>query len=369
MINKKRLVQTFKDLVRIDSLSLKESKVIKRLKRDLRKLGLKPYDAGRPKDGAAANLAVDVPGRGIRKPRILLNAHVDTVGPGKKIKPIERGNKILSNGKTILGADDKTGVAVILEILRVLKENKLQHPPLRIIFTVAEEIGLCGAKVIPKRFLRADFGITLDHGLVDRIINKAPSQVNVTATVIGRSAHAGIHPEDGINAIKVASEAIAKMKFGRIDKETTSNLGVIAGGKATNIVPDKVVIKGEARSHDKVKMWCQIRHMQIVLMKTCKKYGAKVKIAATKIYESFEVKPKKKVAKLACAALRRAGYRPKFVPTGGGSDANILNAAGIPTLNMGVGMHNVHTKREYANIKEMVQGAEIVLDIITGAGK
>ncbi|MBU0672699.1 MAG: M20/M25/M40 family metallo-hydrolase [Candidatus Margulisbacteria bacterium] len=366
MINKKRLVNTFKKLVKIDSLSLKEGKIVKHLKKELKTLGLRPYEAGKPKDGEVGNLIADFPGKG---PRIILNAHVDTVSPGKNIKPVERGNRIYPAGKTILGADDKTGVAVILEVLKVIKKNKLPHPAIRVIFTVAEEIGIVGAKVLPKNLLKADFGITLDHGSVQKIINQAPSQVNFTATIFGRSAHAGIHPEDGINAIKVAAIAISKMKFGRIDKETTSNIGVIKGGKATNIVPDKVEIKGEARSHDRVKMWCQLRHMQIVLMRTCAKYKAKVKITANKVYNSFEVKKKCKVVKLAFSAIKKAGYKPRLMPSGGGSDANIFNAAGVPTLNMGVGMHRVHTAREYADVNEMVAGAEIVINLIAECAK
>ncbi|MBN2057410.1 MAG: M20/M25/M40 family metallo-hydrolase [Candidatus Saganbacteria bacterium] len=366
MINKIRLINTFKKLVRIDSLSYHEGRVMAFIKKELRSLGLKPYEAGKPKEGHAANLVVDLPGR---RPRIILNAHVDTVTPGKNIKPVQRGNKIFSDGATVLGADDKTGVAVILEILRVLKKRKKPHPSLRVIFTVAEEIGLVGARALPKKLLSADFGITLDHGEINRIINKAPAQVNLMATITGRAAHAGIHPERGINAIKVASVAIANMKFGRIDKETTSNIGVIKGGKATNIVPDKVEIRGEARSHDPAKLWAQIKQMQKVLSRTSSKYKAKLKIRTTKIYGSFEVHKRQKVVKLVLAAVKRAGFKPQLIPTGGGSDANILNAAGIPTLNMGVGMHRVHTKQEFADISEMVRGAEIVLDIITECAK
>jgi len=366
MINKRRLINTFKKLVRIDSLSLKEGKIIKYLRKELKAIGLRPYEAGRPKEAEVGNLIADLPGKG---PRIILNAHVDTVAPGKKVRPVQRGNKIFSDGKTVLGADDKTGVAVILEILNVLKENKLAHPPIRVIFTVAEEIGIVGAKALPKSVLDAKFAITLDHGPVSTIINKAPAQVNFTATIIGRAAHAGIHPEDGINAIKVAASAIAKMKFGRIDKETTSNIGVIKGGKATNIIPDRVEIKGEARSHNLVKMWCQVRHMQKVLMKTCAKYKAKLKIQGSKVYTSFEVKKNREVVKRALAAVRKVGYKPKLMPTGGGSDANVFNAAKIPTLNMGVGMHRVHTTREYADIREMVKGAEAILNLVVECAK
>jgi tripeptide aminopeptidase len=364
MINEQRLVATFKYLVKIDSLSYKETAIMNFLEEELKSLGLKPYPAGRPVGGTACNLAVDLPGRG---PRLILNAHVDTVAPGNNIKPIQRGTKIYSNGTTVLGADDKTGVAVILEILRMIKEKQLVHPNLRIIFTVAEEVGLCGAKAVPAKLLKADYAITLDHGEVDAIVNQAPAQDSFTAVIIGKAAHAGIHPEKGINAIKAAGAAIAAMKIGRLDYETTANIGLISGGRATNIVPDHVEIKGEARSHNPAKLKKQIEHMKQVLTKTCAKHGAKTKINVQRMYNAFHVKATEPIARLALAAVRKQDLKPKLIPTGGGSDANIFNAVGVPTINMGVGMHRVHTTSEYADVKEMVKGAEVVLNIIKAA--
>lgn len=361
MINKRRLVNTFKELVKIDSLSHKEGDVIAYLQKELRKLGLKYYQAGRPKEGEAGNLIVNIPGRG---PRILLNAHVDTVSPGKNIKPIERRGYIVSDGKTILGADNKAGVAVILEILRVLKERKLAHPSLRIIFTVAEETGLFGAKALPENVLSADFGITLDGGDINEIIYKAPSQYNVTAAVLGKAAHAGVHPEEGINAIKIASTAISKMKLGRIDRETTANIGVIKGGRATNIIPEEVELKGEARSHDPGKLKRQIAHMKKALLQACSKNKAKLRIKTELVYRSFEIKKAEEVLKLAVSAVKKAGIKPILKQTGGGSDANIFNAAGVPTVIMGVGADRVHTTSERIAIQDMVKGAEIVLRIL-----
>jgi tripeptide aminopeptidase len=361
MINERRLVDFFNRLVTIDSLSLKEGKVIKYLEKELKALGLKPYRAGKPKNGEAYNLAVDLPGNG---PRLLLNAHVDTVQPGKGIKPIKRKGVIKTNGTTILGADDKAGVAVILEVLKVLKENNLSHPYLRVIFTVAEEIGLLGAMAVPKKLLDVSFGITLDHGEAREIVNKAPSQQNITATIIGKAAHAGVRPEAGINAIRVASIAISKMKLGRIDKETTANVGVIQGGKATNIIPERVEIKGEARSHNPDKLKKQIIHMRKQLSDACFKARARLKIKVGVMYKSFEIKKNEKALKVAFSAARKAGLKPVLKQTGGGSDANIFNAAGVPTVNIGVGMHKVHTTSEIVKIKEMAKGTEIVLNMI-----
>ncbi|NQT29569.1 MAG: M20/M25/M40 family metallo-hydrolase [Candidatus Saganbacteria bacterium] len=365
MINKKRLVNSFKKLVQIDSLSLNEGKVIKHLQKELKALGLKPYLAGKPEEGEVGNLIVDVPGRGLKKPRIILSAHVDTVTPGEKIKPIQRKGYILTNGKTILGADDKAGVAVILELLKVLKKNKLPHPPLRVIFTVAEEAGLVGSSALPKKFIGGDFGIVLDGGDIEEIINQAPTQYNITVTIFGKAAHAGIHPKKGINAIKVAAVAIAKMKLGRIDSETTANIGIIKGGKATNIIPEMVWMKGEVRSHSLPKVKKQVSHMKQVIIEACRKYKARAKIDVRKVYVAFNLPKTQKVMKLALLIHKKMGIRSKLVKSGGGSDANIFNAAGVPTINMAVGMDRIHTTKERLKIKDLIKGAQVVLSLLT----
>ncbi len=365
LINKKRLVKTFMQLARIASPSYHEEKVMEYLEKEFRRLKLKTRYAGKPRQGRVGNLIVDVPGRGVRKPRVFLNAHVDTVAPGKNIKPVIRKGVIYSAGKTILGADDKACVAAILEIIRILRKGKIKHPPIRVIFTVAEEIGLWGAKALPKRFLEpVDFGIAMDGGYAEEIIYKAPSQFNVNAVVLGRASHAGVHPERGINAIKIASVAIAKMRIGRIDKETTANIGVIQGGKATNIIPDRVEMKGEARSRNFGKLERQVKHMQDVLQKTCRRFGARVRIKTKLVYHSFEVKQNAKIIKAALSAVKKAGLKPILKETGGGSDANIFNADGVPTIIMGVGAHRVHTHAEMVAIKDMIRGTEVILYLL-----
>jgi len=364
MINQRRLIKTFKQLVKIDSLSLKEGKMVKFLQKEFDRLGLKYHQAGKPKGGEVGNLIVEVPGD---EPTLLLNAHLDTVAPGEKIKLVEKKGYIRSDGKTILGADNKAGVSAILEILRVLKEKKVKHPRLQIIFTVAEEIGLRGARTLPKKILSADFGIALDGGDIDEIIYRAPSQKSITATIYGKAAHAGIHPEEGINAITVASHAISKIKLGRIDKETTANIGMIKGGKATNIIPDEVEIKGEVRSHSLRKLEKQIEHMEDILRRTCAKFGARLKLDVEKVYQSFEVKKPGKILKAAVAAVKKAGMRPLLKSTGGGSDANVFNATGIPTIIMGVGADHVHTTAERIKVKDLVRGTEVLLDLLQSA--
>jgi tripeptide aminopeptidase len=364
MINKRRLFKTFKQLVKIDSPSLHEGEMVRFVQKELKAIGIRCRQSGKIKDGDCGNLVAFLPGKG---PRIILNAHLDTVSPGKKIKIIEKAGVFRSDGTTILGADNKAGVAAILEILAVLKEKRIEHPSLKIIFTVAEEIGLVGAKALPEKELRADFGLVLDGGDIDVVINKAPTQYNIIANITGRAAHAGIHPEHGINAIKVASEAVAAMKLGRIDRETTANIGIIKGGKATNIIPDEAELRGEARSHHPGKLRKQIEHMESVLLCACQKHRARLKIKVERVYHSFEIKEKNRWFSLIIRAIGEIIGPPIIKQTGGGSDANIFNERGIPAVILGVGADHVHTTREQLRVTDFVRGTENILHIIRRA--
>ena len=339
-------------------MSKNEKTFARFIRNELRSSGIKSYQ------DEIGNIFAEVKGDDNKAPHLLLNAHLDTVGPGEKIKPKIRYGIIISDGKTILGADNKAGIAVIIEVLKTIKKEKICHGNIQVVFTVQEEIGLLGAKAIKKNWLNADVGYVLDGGDVDTLYNKAPTQYNLTADIIGRAAHAGVHPEKGINAIKVASEAIAKMKLGRIDRETTANIGIIKGGTATNIVPDKVEIKGEARSHNIGKLKAQLKHMRRCLAQVCYKRKAQVKVNMDNIYNSFSLDKDEKVVKIAQRSLLKIGIKPKIKLTGGGSDANIFNALGIKTLIIGVGADRVHTKNERIAVDELYSGAKFLIEII-----
>ena len=366
MINKNRLVKRFIKYVKVASLSKKEAKFMKLLKKELSAMGIRysQDDTGRRIGGDCGNLYFRIKGNVRGGRAILLNAHVDTVGPGENIEPKIRRGKIFSDGTTILGADNKAGVAVIMEIAKMLTERKVPHGDIEVVLTVAEEIDLTGSKFVRRGSIKAKFGYVLDGGDVDEIINKAPSQDSIEVKITGRAAHAGVHPEKGINAIKVASEAISKMKLGRIDHETTANIGVISGGIAKNIVPENVTLVGEARSHDLNKLRRQIVHMGNALHKACVKYGAKLNFRVTPAYRSFEIPASHESLLLAKAAAKNIGLKIKVKATGGGSDANIFASMGLPCLILGVGADNVHTKKENISIDEMAAGARLVLNII-----
>jgi tripeptide aminopeptidase len=369
LINKKRLVDRFIRYVKIASLSRKEAKFSKLIRKELKGMGIRPIEdnAGRHIGGDCGNIYAFVKGNVKGIPRMLLNAHIDTVMPGENIKPRIRKGRIFSDGTTVLGADNKAGVAVIIEVLKTLKEKKIPHGDIDVLFTVAEEMGLMGSKYVDRKFLRSRFGYVLDGGDVDRVINKAPSQDSIEIKITGRAAHAGVHPEKGINAIKVASSAISKMRIGRIDSETTANIGIITGGVATNIVPDTVIIKGEARSHDIRKLRRQTSHMGKILRKECARYGAKLSYRVTPSYRAFEVPVTHEALALLKRAAKNIKLNLKVRATGGGSDANIFSSFGLPCLIIGVGADSVHTKKENVSIDDMVKGAELVLNVIGGA--
>jgi len=369
LINKKRLVKRFLDLVRIKSVSKSEKQAGEYVRKQMASMGIKCRSdrAGIRMGGDCGNIFVFLKGNVKGASKVLLNAHIDTVTHEGSVKPVVRNGIIRSDGSTILGADCKASVAAILEAVLVVKKKAIPHGDIGLLFTVAEEIGICGAKCCAPSFLRADYGFVFDGGQVDQIINRAPSQVSFEAQITGRAAHAGTHPEDGINAIKVAAEAISKMKLGRIDSETTSNIGIISGGAARNIVAETVRITGEARSRNRAKLKRQMSKITDILTSTCKKHKASLRLKVEPSYELFEVKRSSEAVKLAEKAVKMIGLSPRLSATGGGSDANVFNEQGLPSVIMGVGFHNIHTSKEFIRVEDLVKGAELALSLILAA--
>ena len=263
LINQNRLKHLLIELIKIDSLSRRERNVALRLQREMESLGAEVWldDAGEKVGGDTGNLIAHFRGTAPGAPPLLLSAHMDTVVPGEGIVPILEGNILRTDGRTVLGGDDKSGVAIICEVLRVVKEHQLPCSDIDVVFTICEEAGLIGAKCLDVSRLRARTGLVLDSDSVGFLFTKGPAANRMEFHIRGLEAHAGICPERGINAIKVAAEGIARMQLGRIDHETTANIGVIEGGMAVNIVPNSVVLRGDARSHSEEKLERQTRHM------------------------------------------------------------------------------------------------------------
>ena len=370
MIQQERLVQTFLELVQLDSESKNERAVADYTAAKLRALGydVREDDAGASFGGNAGNIIAYKAGSGAGR-SLLFCAHMDTVVPGNGVKPIVDGDIIRSDGTTVLGGDDKAGIAAILEAATALEEAGISHGPVQIIFTVAEEIGLLGAKYVEADKLPAiDAAFFFDSdGLPSEICVASPYHIDLTVTFKGRAAHAGVEPEKGISAIQMAAAAIANMKLGRLDEESTANIGMIQGGRATNIVTDETVIYGEARSLNKTKVDSQIAHMIQCCREAAEQFGGQAGVKVDECYAAIDLSPGSTTVQLACAAVRRLGLEPKLVKSGGGSDANVFCGKGIPAANLGVGMTKVHTEEEFLQISQMKAGADFVLAVIEEA--
>jgi tripeptide aminopeptidase len=371
MIQPDRLRAHFLELVQIDSLSRKEGRIAEKLAGDLRTIGAEVrFDAaGAAVGGETGNLIAHVPGT-VEAPALLLCAHMDTVTPGEGVKPVVDGDVIRTDGSTVLGGDDKSGVAIVCECVRVCRERGLRHPPLDVVFTICEEIGLLGARHLDVGMVRARRGLVFDSDAVGFVFTRAPGSRSISVVVRGRAAHAGMAPERGVSAIQVAAEAIAGMRLGRIDAETTANLGRIDGGRATNIIPDEVRIRGEARSHDLARLDAQVEHMRSRFDEAVARHpGASVRFDANVEYEAMAVDDQAPIMRLVSAAAERCGRKITSAGMGGGCDANILNRRGFEVVNLGTGMRDIHTTAEWLRVSDMVAAAEVTLAVIELAGE
>jgi len=366
MIKETRLLDTFLALVRIDSPSGEEIVIAQELAVHLRQLGLKvELDAMNNIVARLCPERLEPEGLSGQETPLLLAAHMDTVMPGRGVKPVVKEGVVYSDGTTILGADDKSGVAVILEVLQTLVKNQLPHPPLEVVITVQEETGLLGAKNLDKSRLQAKRGISLDcGGPPGTIVVSAPSHNFISAVVHGKAAHAGTHPEKGINAIVIAAQALLDMPLGRIDEETTANIGLIRGGTARNIVPDQVELLGEARSRQPAKLESQTARMVETFQAAARSCGATVDVEVTRAYDGYTLTEADAMVSQLATACRAVGVEPTLVPSGGGSDANIFNAHGMQVVNLSTGIYKEHSTEEHIAVADMVTCAEIVMKCI-----
>jgi tripeptide aminopeptidase len=357
----------FFELVRIDSPSLREGAMAQRCQEELEALGfvVETDDAGHELGGETGNLIATLAGDESRTP-VLLTAHLDTVAPGEGIRPrVDEAGVIRSDGRTILGADDKAGVTGILAGLREVVERGIQHGPIQVVFTIAEELGLQGSRHIDRQKVRARMGLCLDAGgPLGTLVVAGPSQVKWEATFIGRAAHAGLAPERGVSAIKVAAQAVASMPHGRIDPETTVNIGSFVGEGPTNIVRDRVQLKGEARSLDDSKLGQVVEDMERTFRQVAQAHGASMDFSYVRTYSGFRFGEDHPVRRLAAAALTAAGFSVRPVASGGGSDANHFTSFGIPTINIGVGYEDIHSPSEHIRLADLVGAARIVTEFV-----
>lgn len=366
-VNEPRLLDSFLEYVRIDSETGIERDMALRLERELRALGCSvSFDNEGEKLGCnVGNLYAVLPGESGREP-LLLSAHMDTVKPGLGIVPIVEDGVIHTDGSTVLGGDDKSGVAAIMEALRVLQEEKLPHPTLEIVFSIHEEGGVRGSANLDYSRLTAKRAVVLDSsGAPGKIILAAPGQYKLNVEILGKSSHAGVSPEAGISAIQVAADAIGKMKLLRIDEETTANIGSIHAQFATNVVPDRLTLSAEARSRNNDKLEAQGQHMLACIQNSCAAFGASFTGGLTLAYPGYQIPEDHPFVAQVKAACAQAGLEPVLGASGGGSDANHMNRHGITAIPLATGMSKVHSVEEFLTVEHLAQTARLVLALAT----
>jgi len=375
MIDAARLKEEFLELAAISSPSKREGTIARRLEAILKGMGagVEVDGAGEKIEGDTGNLLARFPGNTPGAPPFLLSGHMDTVGPAERIRPVIEGDVIRTDGTSVLGGDDKAGVVAILEAIRVLRERAIPHGDIEVVLTICEEYGLLGAKNFDTGRLRARRGLVLDVDGVCELITRAPAANRMSFTVHGLPAHAGICPEQGMSAIQIAAEAIAAMKLGRLDAETTANLGIIQGGLATNIVPAMATVRGETRSLSLEKLEAQTAHMRACFDDAARRhsvrvgdrsYQARVEAQVDRQYARLDIRDDASIVRLVQAAAAATGRTCRTRGTGGGSDANVFAERGLEVANLACGMREIHTVNEWVDVRDLVLTAGLVVETV-----
>ncbi len=350
-----RMVKQFIEMVQIDSESGHEAEMIDYLYKEFSNMG-----ADVTKD-SYGNLIARLPAKGCSgKEPILLSCHADTVLPGKGIKPILKEGVIRSEGNTILAADDKAGIAEMLEALRIAEI----YPPIQIAISRQEEIGLLGVKNLDYSLITAKMGFLLDNDSLDTIVIGGPSYFAIDVDIKGRSAHAGMEPEKGINAIQAAAKAISALRLGRLDADTTANVGVIKGGMIRNGVPENVNFLAECRSlyHDKGQALAD--KMVRIIRTEVENFGASVEIKVDNLCKAVDIPPESLTVMIAKKALKTVGISAKTTFITGFTDASIYNNQGIEMAVIGIGARLEHSTEEHIYVKDMEKALKMIIEIM-----
>jgi tripeptide aminopeptidase len=366
-INEERLVRTFTDLLQVNSPSFGERELGDLLRARLEEAGC----TVRFQDyGESFNLMALRKGRDGGRPVLMLSGHMDTIEPTEGIVFSNRDGMIMTTGKTVLGADDKSALAQIIEALTVLGERDVPHGDIEIVFSSAEEKALVGAKNLDFPLIRSRHALVLDSsGNVGSLVTAAPSQITYEMRVTGSPAHAGIEPEKGLSSIRVAADIICRIPDGRIDPRTTANVGVIEGGTATNMVPYETVIRGEMRSHDLPALMELRRSLFETAESVAAEKGAKLVISEQEEYSAFTIGEDDPFLKFLDGVYRQCGMEPAHVTSGGGSDANVFNRQGIKAVVVSNGMMDVHSTNERISIEDLRKGCLVALTAVAEFGK
>jgi tripeptide aminopeptidase len=362
-----RLHETFVRLCEIRSPTGEEREVADTIVAELQALGLEVSedDAAGPAEAGAGNIVARLPGQSDRW--VMFCAHIDTVPHKGQIEVVESEGVFRSAGETILGADNKAAVAVFIELVA---RHASEPPPvgIELVLTVAEEQGLRGAKAFDASTLRSDCGFVLDHAsAVGEVIVTSPTQQRVLAEFTGVEAHAGIRPEDGNNAIAAAAAAISRMELGRLDEETTANVGLIAGGTSGNVVPGKCEIVAESRSLDAGRAAAVAGLLSDACAWGASEHGCDADVRIEELFRGYRIPPSSPALALAEAGLRRAGFEPERTATGGGSDANALIVDGFDCVLLANGTEANHTADEAVSARNLDAMLEVCEGIVAEA--
>lgn len=376
-INRERLAATFTELCEISSPSRREGAIAAHLKQTFAALGANVIheDASATHTGSeSGNLVVRFEGNRPDAEGLFFSCHMDTVEPAMGVKVVRNGDIFTSGGDTVLGGDDKTGITAVLELLALLKENAIPHPTIEIIVTTCEEIGLLGAKHLDYQKLTTSYGYALDSTGNNHVVIGAPAANKIKVEVAGMAAHAGLCPEAGINALALAAQALTSIRLGRLDEESTCNFGMIQGGVATNIVPEKVILRGEVRSHSPEKLARYTTEIFSAFEKAVAEWQGSTATGDNKPSVSIEIVddyPPMAIAEDAPVLLRikkaaqTCGKDLRYIVAGGGSDANIFNNFGLQTAIVATGMNKVHTVNEQLDLNDLVNLTELLFALVT----
>lgn len=361
--------ELFLELCAIPSPSGSERAVTDRVLRELGALGLGwvEDDTGSTFGSDAGNVLVRVPGVAPGTP-ILLCAHLDTVAVDGRLEPVVEDGVVRNAGGAILGSDNKSAVVVMLEAVRRVVEERRPHAGIELLFTQSEETGLKGAYAFDRSRLDAEVGYVYDQAApIGEVVMGAPSATALELRFHGRAAHAGMHAEDGRSAIAAAGRAIADLRLGQLDERTTSNVGVISGGTARNVVPEWCTLTAEARSRDEPTLTALVQEMLDSCSYAAATSGCTVEATVVRQYTGYELAPGDPVVVLAERALRSAGVEPTRAFSGGGADANVFNERGLPSANLANGMTDIHTPAEHIALADLELMVDVTLGIVSAA--
>jgi tripeptide aminopeptidase len=364
------LLTLFTELCAIPSPSGEERAVADRVHAELRTLGLEAEedDSGSRVGSTAGNVHCRLPGANGGGTPLFLCAHLDTVPPSGSIEPVVEDGIVRNAAGTILGADDKAAVAVMIEAARRLRTERRPHAGVELLFTTKEEVGLHGAFAFDVDRLSARTGFVYDMAApIGDVILGAPSSRQLELRFRGRSAHSGMAPEEGRSAIAAAARAIADLRLGRIDESSTANVGTIRGGTAPNIVPDLCVVDAEARSHDERALADLVQEMLESAAFAASLAGCTLESEVHESYRAYRFRPDDEAIRIAVAGLARAGYEARLGVTGGAADANAFNAGGLACVNLANGMAAIHTPDEHIAVADLESMVEVTLGLVEAA--